>query len=187
MLHGALRPDDGQIRPLEAAFAAQQMAADTSLLAEQRRAARRVALGAAGAALIERTHVGDNLPDLIAREEDAGHRRAGDAVRDVVEQVGGRTSVKEDAGLETGSAASFAFESVAFGAVRSKDFGSGGDVGGSGVRIPDFGFLAEGAGGDQQDGDNPHERGGSFRWAGSHCRSFRSVLKQYLDYLQLHV
>src|SRR5262249_53147266 len=100
MLGGALRPDDRQIRSLEAAFSPHEMAADTSLLAEQLRAVGGVAVGAARAALIERTHVGDNLPNLVAREEDAGHRRAGDAIGNVVEQVGVRASVKKHTGLE---------------------------------------------------------------------------------------
>ena len=78
----------------------------------ERGASRGVAFGTVRSALAERTHVGYDLPDLIAREEDAGHGRAGDAVGDVVEQVGVSAAVEEDAGAEGGPSASFTCHSA---------------------------------------------------------------------------
>src|SRR6266851_776560 len=75
---------------------------DASLFAEQFAAARRVSGGPVDAACAERPNVGDHLPDLIAREEDAGHSGTGDAIGDVEKNVGVSGAVEEYAGLEVG-------------------------------------------------------------------------------------
>ncbi len=117
MLGRALCSDHRKVRPFEPAFAAHQVATDASFLAEQFAAVRRISGRPVDAAGAERPNVGDHLPDLIAREEDAGHGGAGDAIGDVEKNVGVGSAVEEYAGLEVGSAASFAFQSVALGAM----------------------------------------------------------------------
>src|SRR5258706_13561408 len=140
------------------------MTADASLVTEQLAALGRVSRGPVDAARgTERPNVGDHLPDLIAREEDSRHGGAGDAIGDVEKNIGVGGAVEKYASLEVGSAASFAFQSVALGAMRSKDFGACGDVNGSSMRVLDLAVLATGDGGKQHQTGEPHMALTSFK------------------------